>query len=141
MYSRKGIIPAYKFRKDSSGDDFLMDYVNTNLALVEDDIIKAVHEQRRECCTEIPDTYQIPYLDFDIARDKVFYHTIQALKQSEYTVRLEHRTSKGKTRIYLHVTWMNQEDLKQEKYIEEFLLAHSIRTVDKRTKKKRKKKK
>jgi hypothetical protein len=139
MASRKGIIPAYKFRKDSSGDEFIGDHVNDILGLVEDEVVKAINEERRKCKVEIPTDFEVPYVSRVDAQKRVYFHVIKALKQAEYTAMIQFDgENSNKQKVYIHATWMTKEDSEQDKYMEDFLAAHSVSEKRKKEKRRRK---
>jgi hypothetical protein len=127
MSYRKGIIPAYKLRKQSKGDGFIEDYVNDNLGLIEDDIIQANERKELYSVTEIPTNYDIPYMDNARAQKHIYFHTMKALKAAEYKPRLQLEGNDHRQKAYIHIKWITKDDVDQEKYMDEFLTAHSVK--------------
>lgn len=128
MSYRKGIIPAFKLRGQAKGDGFIEDYVNLNLALIEDDIILANERKELFATTEIPTNYDVPYMENFRAQRHIYYHTLQALKKAEYVGRLELVGRSQHQKAYIHTRWVTKDDIEEEKYMDEFISAHSIQT-------------
>jgi len=128
MSYRKGIIPAFKLRGQAKGDGFIEDYVNSNLGLLEDDIILANERKELFATTEVPTNYDVPYMENFRAQRHIYYHTLQALKKAEYIGRLELVGRSHKQKAYIHTRWVTKDDIEEEKYMDEFIAAHSIQT-------------
>jgi hypothetical protein len=127
MSYRKGIIPAFKLRGQSKGDGFIEDYVNSNLGLIEDDIIQSNERKDLFATTEIPTNYDVPFMENFRAQRCIYYHTLQALKKAEYIARLELIGRNQKQKAYIHVRWVTKDDIEEEKYMDEFIIAHTIK--------------
>jgi hypothetical protein len=127
MSYRKGIIPAFKLRGQSKGDGFIEDYVNSNLGLIEDDIIQANERKDLFATTEIPTNYDVPFMENFRAQRCIYYHTLQALKKAEYIARIELIGRNQKQKAYIHARWVTKDDIEEEKYMDEFIMAHAIK--------------
>jgi hypothetical protein len=126
MSYRKGIIPAFKLRKQSKGDGFIEDYVNDNLGLIEDSIISANERKQLYAVTEIPTNYDVPFMDNARAQKHIYFHTLKALKSAEYKPSLRLDGKDHRQRAYVIVRWVTKDDIDEEKYMDEFLTAHSV---------------
>jgi hypothetical protein len=127
MAYRKGILPAYKLRKQSKGDGFIEDYVNDILGLIEDDIEQAIERKELQAKSEIPTNFDIPHMANKKAQMYIYFHTMKALKTAEYIPRLELVGGDHKQKAYMHTKWITKDDVEQEKYMNEFLKAHSVK--------------
>jgi hypothetical protein len=128
MSYRKGIIPAYTLRSQSKGDGFIVDYVNSNLGLIEDDIIQANERKELFATTELPTNYDIPNMENYRAQRFVYYHTLQALKKAEYIGKIEFVGHDHNQKVFIHTRWVTKDDIDEEKYMDEFIMAHSTQS-------------
>jgi len=131
MAYRKGIIPAVKLRKQSKGDSFIEDYVNDILGLIEDDIILANERKELYSRTEVPTNYDVPFMSNARAQKYIYYHTLKALKSAEYIPRLQLDGKTHNQKAYIHIRWITKDDIDQERYMDEFLTAHSVKPAAK----------
>lgn len=127
MSYRKGIIPAFKLRKQSKGDGFIEDYVNDNLGLIEDSIVQANERKQLYARTEIPTNYDIPFMENARAQMHIYYHTLKALKAAEYEPSLQLDGRDHNQRAFIIVKWITKDDVNEELYMNEFLTAHSVK--------------
>lgn len=127
MAYHKGIIPAFKLRKQSKGDGFIEDYVNSNLGLVEQDVINANERKELHAKTEIPTNYDVPFMEPARAQRHIYFHTIKALTKAEYKAVLELVGTDHNQKAFIHTRWITKDDIIEEKYMDEYLTAHMVK--------------
>jgi hypothetical protein len=125
---RQRIIPAYRFKQQSSGDGVIQDYVNDILRVVEDDMKQSIEDEKTCSKTELAIYFDVPGMNNSRAKLHIYFHILAALKKAGYTPRLEIlRLNIDKEIVFLHVTWLSKEDTSYEEYMVQFVKAHSIK--------------
>lgn len=122
------IIPAYKIIEQVSGSGYIEDYVNELLPVIEDDIKNTIElpEKKNYSITEIPTVFDIPGMNNSRAQMFVYFHLLRALKKSEYFPRIHIDGKRSKEqKVYIIVKWFSEEDIELEKYMNDYIQAHS----------------
>jgi len=140
QYMPKGIIRAEALRKQMRGDEDAEEYVNEILGNIEDEIHRARDRFENIAQVEVPVYFHIPYVDHVNAQRIVYFHTCKALEEAGYNPRivLENANS-PKPRSFFIVTWTSNRDIAEKKYMDDYLLSHTVkRTTVRETRKKHK---
>lgn len=122
------IIPAYKIVEQVQGSGFIQDYVNEILPVIADDIQAAIDspEKKNHSITEIQTVFDVPGMDNKRAQMYVYFHLVRALKKSEYFPKIKFSGTRTNPRVYIYVKWFSSEDIEMEKYMNDFIQAHSF---------------
>jgi len=122
------IIPAYRFKQQSSGDGIVQDYVNDILRVIEDDMKQSLDNERTQSKTELATYFDVPGMNNNRAKMHIYFHILTALKKAGYVPRLEQiKLAPDREMVYLHVTWFTKEDTSHEDYMDKFVKFHTIR--------------
>jgi hypothetical protein len=110
-------------------DIALKEYVDDILTIINDDVKQAGEEKKTMIVTELPSTFSLDVMDYQRARNHIYYHVICILKQAEYRPKLEIiKKENGEIdRVYLHLTWFSEEDVEYENHINKVLQSHIIK--------------
>src|SRR6185437_3878050 len=122
------IIPAYQIMDQVQGGDYIQDYVNEILLVIEEDIQNAIDspDKKRYSVTEIQTMFDVPDMANKDAQRSVYYYLIRALKKAEYFPTIEFDKSKrNNPRVFMHVGWFSKEDIEAEKYMDSYILKNS----------------
>ena len=123
------IIPAYKIKEHVQGSDFLTDYINDILLVIQDDIMQAIDspDKKNYSITEIQTIFDIPNMSNGRAQMYIYFHILRALKKAKYIPKIKIIGTNPRTqRVYIYVRWLNDDDIEMEKYMNSFIKAHSF---------------
>lgn len=127
------------------GNGLLDDYVLDLLERVESDINKSRERKKAYSLTNLPKTFDVPYLDKKTARNRVYYNLIRRVEAKGYNVSIVYsgkkcalckKPTKKKSccsksmfivkDIYLCVSFKNKDDIEEDENISAYLKERSI---------------
>src|ERR1700678_1658326 len=122
------IIPAYKIIEQVSGLGYIEEYINDMLLIISDDIATVINsiDKKNYSVTQLQTMFDVPGMDNRRAQMYIYFHLLRALKRSKYIPTLKIIGASNTQKVFIYVRWFSDENIKVERYMNDFIQAHII---------------
>ena len=126
MSNFHGLIPASSIH--SNDGIYITDYLETILAIINEDIRIASESRQTSCITEIPTNFELPGMSIFRAQKHIYYHILKTLESACYFPHIEFRGDKNMPNVFVYVSWYSVKEQDAELHMHNYIKRHTKRT-------------